>query len=146
MKKTCLCESCAAKEGVADPLKFSMGGAMPPEASSQTQVVLDARRQTLACPVCNFTMKHLQKVGRLGCPDCYGTFRDEIHQMLPNMHRGLTHKGRIPKGAADREAKRSRITQIQELLDAAIALENFEDAAALRDELMQIQSAETEQG
>ena len=146
MKKTCLCESCAAEQGVADPLKFSMGAVAPPSAGSG-QIVMDAHRQSLSCPVCHFSMKHLQKVGRLGCPECYSTFRDEVRQMLPNMHRGVTHKGRIPEGAAERERRRIKIAELTESLDAAIALENFEDAAALRDELMQLQStAETAQG
>jgi protein arginine kinase activator len=50
----------------------------------------------LACPSCGFTAAQLKKIGRMGCPECYDTFREGIEGLLRGMHKGTRHVGKRP--------------------------------------------------
>jgi protein arginine kinase activator len=34
--------------------------------------------------------------GRLGCPRCYDTFRQELMPLLQRIHEAQSHRGRLP--------------------------------------------------
>lgn len=148
MKKTALCESCAQQQGITDPNGLLMadqlmGMAAPQEqagpevfpVSSSTEIVGE-------CPTCAFTLEDYRKVGRLGCGDCYVAFGHEIEQRLPSLHKGLKHEGRFPTGLLEKEERRHRLDSLEDGLQKAIAAEDYELAARLRDEL---QSAREDQ-
>lgn len=92
------------------------------------------------CDGCGSTYSSIAKSGRVGCPACYETFRDELSRMIQSVHGTTTHTGSVP---ARHRAKRERAEQIQKLkreLQAAINKEDFERAATLRDEVRRLQS------
>ena len=72
------------------------------------------------------------KIGTLGCPDCYQAFGDAILDSLVKMHRGVEHVG---KSSENRSAGLLRAggRSPQKALDQAVAEENYEEAARLRD-------------
>ncbi len=84
-----------------------------------------------SCPACSYTVVELQRTGRLGCALCYGMFAPLLAPQLPLMHRGTRHHGKVPA----RLAPEQRRAVLREALSRAIAIEDFEQAAALRDEL-----------
>ncbi len=147
MKKVCLCEACAKERGVTDPTGFSLadmvlGGAPGfPIPGIGGVVAAAAGGSSKTCPSCGFGLDDLLRVRRFGCAECYNTFLPETLAMLRGMHRGLQHKGKTPKGLVAREAKKRRISQLQEKLDSAIASESYEEAANLRDEIRNLESA-----
>lgn len=149
MKKTALCEACAEQQGITDPTGLMMAEQLlgkPTPAEPPFPLVSEAETQTLEsssrCPSCGFTIGDYQKIGRLGCGDCYTAFLPEIEQRLPSLHKGLTHTGHVPAGIAELEQKQSRKSGLQQKLDQAIADENYEDAARYRDELQNIKETE----
>jgi len=145
MKKLCLCEKCATEKGVTDPTGFSLadevlGGskvAAPGQLVAATPV-----EQGPECPNCGFTFAKFQQVGRLGCSICYDTFRDDIVRRLKGMHKGMTHAGRVPEGLMAAYEREQRLGRLNERLAEAIASENYEEAAGLRDEINEIEAAE----
>jgi len=147
MKKVCLCESCAKERGVTDPTGFSLadmvlGGAPGfsiPAAGPLMAVAAGASAKT--CSSCGFGLDDLLRVRRFGCADCYTTFRPETLAMLRGMHRGVQHSGKTPKGLVAREARRRRISELQEKLQNAIESESYEEAASLRDQIRTLESA-----
>ena len=152
MKKTALCEACAEQQGITDPTGFLMadqlmGKPLPPE--SPIPKPADAEVQSLdgasKCLTCGFTVADYQKIGRLGCGDCYQAFRPEIEQRLPSLHKGLVHTGHVPAGLAELEKKQSLESELKQKLDEAIAAENYEDAARFRDELQKVAEEKEEQ-
>ena len=144
-KKTSLCESCAAIQGVTDPEGFLLGKKdnltkgkpSPPIAMPQLETTL-GKKSTRCCPGCGFAFDDLKKTGRLGCSECYEFFRKEIKNNLGGMHKGTSHTGRVPEGMLEAFEQRQRMEQFQHDLDEAIHSEDYEKAAALRDEIKKL--------
>ena len=149
MKKVCLCDACAKERGVTDPTGFSLAdmltGGLPgypiPLSGSPLGQGTGTGGGTKTCPSCGFGLDDLLRVRRFGCADCYATFRDESLAMLRGMHRGNRHQGKAPTGLLAREAKNRRLAELKEKLDSAVAAESYEQAASLRDEIRNLESA-----
>lgn len=141
LKKFVLCESCAKAKGITNP----DGLLMAEEASKPLVVggpgleIFPAPGQGV-CSTCGFTILDLQKVGRLGCPDCYQAFASEIGQRLSSLHQGVVHVGHVPAGLAKKRELTGRISALKESLEKAVSEERYEDAAVVRDALDQLKS------
>lgn len=134
--KVDLCEECAQAKGVTDPNGFSLADLLMKGAlNSDTTAEGEGH---LVCPTCGFTQQDFKKVGRFGCPKCYEALRPMLTPMLPSMHKGSTHAGKIPQRALDRRTIYDRLTKLEMELDIAIKSERYEDAARFRDEIRQI--------
>lgn len=95
-----------------------------------------------ACPDCGAVWADLVKTGKAVCPRCYQTFGEALQPTLRSLHGNVTHTGRAP---ADRLAKRERkdkLTELRRALGEAVAAENFEDAARIRDEIRALEKEE----
>lgn len=137
MQKVNLCESCAKEKKVNDPTGFAltdllMGMGVAPEAEREPLVE--------RCPVCGFTQADLKKTGRLGCSACYDVFAEEIEGMLRNMHKGLEHIGKAPAMFQRTRQIDQKIKSLKTSLDQAVADEQYEKAADLRDQIRQIEA------
>lgn len=84
------------------------------------------------CSVCKTTFDSFSKTGKLGCSDCYDAFGEQLKNPLKRIHGGIQHIGKTPKRAGDGVDK---ITKLKKQLEGAISTEDFEKAAALRDEI-----------
>jgi len=49
------------------------------------------------CETCGCTVEDFRRTGLFGCADCYLTFRFSLETMLPLMHKGTHHLGKIPQ-------------------------------------------------
>jgi protein-arginine kinase activator protein McsA len=102
-------------------------------------VQVSARREPIAaarCPGCGLPFADFRQTGLLGCPACYDAFMPQIGAVIERAQAGAVHHvGRSPQrleGMADRVALRKRLMQE---LETAIAAEQYERAARLRDQL-----------
>ena len=135
IKKVDLCEDCAKAKGVDDPTGFSLADLLLGLGASQEMAQATAGGET-RCPTCGFTQADFKKSGRLGCPECYQTFAEGLEGLLKTMHKGTQHTGKVPHAAAPPvRALHERLQLLQRRLDHAVARENFEEAARLRDEI-----------
>lgn len=143
LKKFVLCESCAKEKGITNPDGLLMAGeALEPLVVGGPGLEIFATRGQGACSTCGFTLSDLQKVGRLGCPDCYQAFASEIGQRLSSLHKGIVHVGHVPAGLAKKRELTDRISELEERLEKAVREERYEDAGVVRDELEQLRSGE----
>ncbi|MBE6604356.1 MAG: hypothetical protein E7639_01450 [Ruminococcaceae bacterium] len=148
--KVALCQQCAAKAGLlsgqSDPFSILLGGF--PSLSYRT-----ARPKSTApaatCPSCGATLTELMHEGRVGCAACYRTFKAQLAPSIRAMHGNATHTGRtpakradVPTQAATNEALCTKEEALRDALKQAIAREDFEKAAALRDEIRALQAKE----
>jgi protein arginine kinase activator len=142
-KKVCLCEQCAQERGVTDPTGFSLadmilGGLSAAIAQGGETAAPTTPASGRKCPVCGFTLEDLHRVRRFGCAECYNAFRDEILPMLRGMHRGAHHVGKVPEGLMAAQLKHQRLQELRTRLEQAIAAENYEEAAGIRDEILSL--------
>lgn len=95
----------------------------------------------LACPTCGTTLDTVREEGRLGCPDCYETFRESLAPFFGKNQEGGSHTGMTPETAAPAPAEEKKETadphaaELREKLAALVKEENYEEAAKVRDEL-----------
>jgi protein arginine kinase activator len=137
MQKVDLCEECAKEKGVDDPAGFSLADMLLGLGASQ-EMEEAAGGSDLSCPSCGFTQADFKKSGRLGCAACYDTFAEGLEALLKSMHKGVRHVGKVPAGLRRLQDLQKRLGDLQSQLDQAVEVENFEQAAVLRDDIKKI--------
>ena len=137
MQKVDLCEDCAKQKGVNDPAGFSLADLLLGLGASQ-EIEQSAGGQELKCPKCGFTHADFKKAGRLGCAECYKTFAEGLETLLKTMHKGTRHIGKVPMAVQQSRDCSERLKALRKKLDKAVADEDFEAAAHLRDEIKQV--------
>ncbi len=78
--------------------------------------------------------------GRLGCPQCYVTFSEGLGVILKDMHKGTAHKGKIPARALRAAEYHNQLKSLHASLQSAVQAENYEQAAALRDQITNLET------
>lgn len=89
-----------------------------------------------ACATCGMTLAQFRQHGNLGCEACYSTFEKMLEPLIERAHAGGTrHVGRSPRRSAERIDLRELRMKLVRELDEAVAAEQYERAARLRDRL-----------
>ena len=148
MKKVSLCEKCAQERGVTDPTGFSLAdlllGGITGELGGLSGGQAPATGgNSKTCPACGFTLDDLRRVRRFGCAECYTSFREEISPMLRGMHKGASHVGKVPEGLMALQFRHQRLQDLRSRLEQAVASENYEEAAGIRDEIHTLNEADS---
>jgi protein arginine kinase activator len=117
---------------LAEGLIKSTGG-----AGAGTREASAADKQS--CPLCNLTFLDFRSTGRLGCPHDYEVFREELLPLLENIHDETRHSGKVPRRAPRGSQKQTMLIQKRNELKRAVAEENYEAAARLRDEIKKLE-------
>lgn len=99
------------------------------------------RTSRRVCPACHASFEDFRRSGKAGCPSCYETFSEELQSTLRSIHGNVTHVGRAPGKIKKKQNQKSRLEELRTELTRAIAEENFENAAKLRDEIRALENA-----
>lgn len=142
-KKIDLCEACSKAKGIDDPTGFSLADLLMGLGAAQEMEQASVSAGGLKCTTCGFTQAEFKKTGRLGCPDCYRTFSDGLEGLLKSMHKGTRHTGKVPEALQASRNVEEQLQQLQKRLEKAIASEDFERAALLRDEIRNVRERQT---
>ncbi len=137
MQKLDMCDECAKAKGINDPASFAMADLMLGLGASQ-ELDQSAAGAELKCLRCGFSQADFKKSGRLGCPDCYKTFAEGLAGLLKTMHKGTRHIGKAPEALRASRENTDRLKLLQKKLAKAIDSEDYEAAAALRDEIKSV--------
>src|SRR5438874_4869762 len=133
-KKVDLCEACSKEKGVSDPTGFSLADLLLGLGAAQ-EMEKSSGGSELKCPHCGFTQADFKKAGRLGCSECYVTFAEGLEGLLKSMHKGTKHIGKVPQSLQQSRDLSEKLKTLQKKLDKAVADEDFEQAAQVRDEM-----------
>ena len=87
------------------------------------------------CPTCKSSYAEIAKTGRVGCPECYTVFENELSRVIRSVHGTTAHTGSVPARHRARIEREAEIKRLREEMQEAIRAEDFERAAALRDEI-----------
>lgn len=132
-----LCESCSKAKGVTDELGFGLAEAFL-NPGNTTPI---PRNDVLTCPACGFTSAQLKKIGRMGCPECYTTFKDGLDNLLSSMHKDIRHIGKIPTRAIAESRRGATLEELKSALQNAVSDERYEEAARIKKEILTLQAA-----
>ncbi|MFA5271312.1 MAG: UvrB/UvrC motif-containing protein [Candidatus Omnitrophota bacterium] len=126
-----ICQHCTKTEEFKENLSVQelLGGLMDlAEAKNKEKI-------SLKCTSCGLTYDDFKKKARLGCCKCYLTFKQQLMPLLKKIHGSLHYTGKRPLDSFLKISRDNKTEELQKRLDRAIQLEEFEEAARLRDEL-----------
>lgn len=93
---------------------------------------------SLSCSGCGLSYAEFQHTGKLGCAQCYRDFAEELRPLLLRIHGRSQHAGRVPPSREKARELEQCVDELRGKMDKAVAEENFEMAARLRDEIRAI--------
>jgi len=142
VETTHLCQECAHKQaaGKAIPLSGILSGLFKLEEAAAPLT----KKEMLTCEVCGQTYRSFKETGRLGCATCYDTFEKQLTPIIAQVQKGDRHIGKRPRDLAPPSLE-ERLEGLRRDLQRAVAKEEFERAAALRDEIRKLESEKSAQ-
>jgi protein arginine kinase activator len=144
--ETHLCQECAAETGhlnmVMEPqvnftnflaglLNNEMGFA-PPTLSATTQ-----------CSNCGLTYDDFRQQGQFACSHCYEDFDEYLDALLRRIQGSSEHTGKTPARSGGALKVQREVETLKRQLTEAVAKEEFEKAAQLRDRLRKLEKERT---
>jgi protein arginine kinase activator len=93
------------------------------------------------CPKCNSSYTEIVKRGKVGCSHCWEHFAEELNQVIKKVQSSTQHAGKIPKNWQQKQFQEQKdqmpipfkIKILEDMMKKAIAAEEYEKAAKLRD-------------
>ncbi|MGE5554058.1 MAG: UvrB/UvrC motif-containing protein [Betaproteobacteria bacterium] len=164
-----LCQQCAAETG-------QLGVVMEPQFTFtnflagllNTELGFAPAKQSPSAPQCRncgLTYDDFRQVGQFACSHCYEEFEPYLEGLFRRVQGGTEHVGKVPgqerskprrTGAKAAQvdqpaglgasAPQSRLERLRDELKAAIAREEYERAAELRDEIRRLEKEEQDHG
>jgi protein arginine kinase activator len=132
-----LCEICAHKY-LAEPQTKQVAKAIPSAAVSEGDEPAGMQRE---CDMCGIKFVDFRNLGRLGCPHDYDVFREDLLQLLENIHGETRHVGKVPRRLPQNRQSQNELMALRKQLQAAVNREAYEEAARLRDRIRQLEES-----
>ena len=155
MSEMHLCEECARQKsaqmeqqfGLADLLAGLSDFTKTPSATSK-----EAEKTALKCASCGLLYEDFRKFGRLGCGECYMSFKEHLSGLLRKIHGSHKHLGKSPASAQSAPASGAgtvvatispaqALEDLKKQLYMAIHAEDFEKAVLLRDKIRALEQS-----
>lgn len=159
-----LCNDCAANTDLSyysklfdGEMNFTqllsglLGGGAVKNSEQQTDV-----KENIQCPTCGMTYGEFVKKSTFGCSDCYDVFGPLITDTIKRLQGNDTHIGKKPMVFSDNIAEVNtadtsdsaepdysrEIDILSKKLREAVLIEDFDEAARLRDSIAELRSKE----
>lgn len=131
VREYALCPECAAKQGMGLSGVNLFG-------SLFSQSI--PKREHKRCTLCASSFEDIRRSGKVGCAECYSVFSEELRPMISNIHSGEKHCGRAPGEEGEKRRAHSELEKLRAELQTAIANEEYERAATLRDMIKEMEA------
>lgn len=134
-----LCESCAREKGVEMEQHFSIADLLA--GLTDLGLEFEPKQPPIKCSNCAMTYDDFRKIGRLGCGECYNAFKRSLLPLLKRIHGSTRHLGKATV-KLEKAVGVTKVSQLQELrqkLQRAIEMEEYEEAAKIRDKIRELE-------
>ena len=132
-----ICEQCAKEKAVdlAPPVSFNdiLSGLVDFTARGESENV------DLRCARCGLSYEDFKKNGRLGCEECYKAFEAVLMPLIKRVQGTTHHLGKRPSRLSGGMKIEVEIRGLNEKLKKHIQLEEFEEAAQVRDKIKMLE-------
>src|SRR3954447_244172 len=127
-----LCDACAREKNlIPDP---------PAELNVPAVLHLVHTNRDAVCPECGTPYAHFKAQGRLGCPHDYEAFRSLLEPLVEKIqNNAVRHVGKVPRPHQPRLG-RARRAELEARLRTAVAAEQYEEAARIRDAIRALEA------
>lgn len=98
-----------------------------------------AKTKEETCPTCGTAQSLFAQKGLFGCGDCYKHFGGRLEPLLRRIHGSSAHTGKVPLRSGGKVLLARQIEELKAGLRDAVAREEFERAAELRDQIKQLE-------
>jgi protein arginine kinase activator len=137
-----ICTECAREKGVANPasgipLEQIVAGS---EEAAPVPAAEKEAHEDITCSGCGMSYQTFRDEGKLGCGQCYDSFEELLLPLLERIQRDTRHTGKVPRRSAAVLKAKSDIQSLRDDLSHAVAREDFEQAARLRDEIRDLET------
>jgi protein arginine kinase activator len=131
-----ICQACASFKAEELNVQFNISDFLGGLAGTES---LRADKQSLRCKSCGFSYEDFKKKGRLGCSRCYSVFKQQLLPLLKKIHSSARHVGKVPGKARQKVSLELDVQELRKRLMRAIKLEEYEEAASLRDKIRKLE-------
>lgn len=135
-----LCESCAKKKGMVFPFGKSIFSLADMVAGLSKSPTLSPSLLGTRCNCCGLSYAEFKQTSQLGCSRCYETFASLIGPLLKRIHGNCQHLGKTGRQNVRRKEPVQELVALKLELREAIKNEAFEKAAALRDQIHELEN------
>ncbi len=138
-----LCEQCAMHEGLLQAQKPTVNVNDVLESFIASAKEQQGALGNLVCKNCGMSYVEFRNQGLLGCAADYDEFGEPLNELIGRAHDGATHHvGKSPRSAGTARTTQQDIRHLKRQLDEAVAAEDYERAADLRDRMKAMESDE----
>lgn len=137
-----VCERCAEEKGLqaaSSPQKFDIADLLAGMVDTMTTSD-EERVGRVQCPRCGLLYSAFRETGRLGCAECYSAFQFQLRPLLRRIHGDTRHRGKVPARDGEGAVRSRQIQRLHDELQRAVEREEFEHAAAIRDEIKRLEA------
>ena len=149
VSKVQLCEECAAR--MEETTEAANLLAFLPQILSGLQGVEEhlvedvLSCELIACEFCGTSFNDFQKMGFLGCAGCYDSFGEPLKKDIIEFQESEEHVGKMPGKVSEGARLRKRLLDLERDLEQQVAEEEYEAAAAVRDQMREIEGRLSEE-
>ncbi len=153
MSEMHLCEECARQKSSQMEQQFGLADLLAGLSDPSKAVASkDADKTALKCSRCGLLYEDFRKFGRLGCGECYTSFKEHLSGLLRKIHGSNKYLGKTPPTYQEHLAFAVKegtvallptedLTDLKQQLHSAIAAEDFEKAAQIRDKIRNLEKS-----
>jgi len=120
--------------------------------NTQRNNLEDSPMMHVCCPGCGMSFDEFTTVGKFGCAECYSVFGPLIEDNMKRIHGDSHHRGKVykhndslPIMEFEKEDPFERLAELRGQLKRAVEVEDFEEAARIRDLIKNIEKVKTQE-
>lgn len=142
-----LCEECSKNNGEFDFDKtFSFHKILTELIDGVQDKTVEKETEEIYCEKCNLSYSEFKQTGKLGCDECYTSFKEKLLPIIKSVQGNQKHLGKIPSRANEGIKIKRQLSDLKKELETKIQKEEFEEAATLRDEIKEIEKELNKEG
>jgi len=143
-----LCQECAKEKGLFFPSldealfegpHLALASLLAGLSDIGAPYALEKPKVARKCPNCKATYDDFRESGRMGCSECYRTFRKELLPLLRRLHGSVQHTGKVPLKKVGVGKKGKEMIELRRELQKAVEKEEYEKAAVIRDKIKELE-------
>lgn len=127
-----VCAQCAVEKGLTPNSKDSRKS-LNSLFNEINRVADKASKSDKCCPICGCGLSEIKKTGKVGCPECYAIFAEDIIKLMKSHGIKGPYTGSLPRRIAGFRSRLTDRMDIRTKLEESLKKEDYEKAAVYRD-------------